>query len=387
MKVLYCNPIFLDYRLPFYKELNRLFKGNFYIMFSKWRYEGRRSDLLERILNEMGANAIAFEGDKVFDPKKFRFVKHPTGKRIPVVRGLIRRLIKENPDVIISEGFMNWTPFVILYSIITKTPMFIGFEGTLHTERNIPWIFRLQRKVTDWFTRGYLVNGKESIKYLKSLGIKESKIYVGGMSADSKGLRKSISEFSDTDRASFRAKYNDGSGLLYLFCGRVEAKKGAPHLMKAWDEHIKIHSNDCIVLVGIGDSYEILKEKYKNDAHVFLEGHVPYQSVHKYYAIADVFILPTLQDNWSLVIPEAMSCGLPVSTSIYNGCYSELVFKGKNGFVFDTLKNNTIVEALDYFHHVDLHEFGMNSIEIEKRFNTINSAQREYEGIMNGLNR
>ena len=32
MKVLYCNPIFLDYRLPFYKRLNELFDGNFYVM-------------------------------------------------------------------------------------------------------------------------------------------------------------------------------------------------------------------------------------------------------------------------------------------------------------------------------------------------------------------
>ena len=29
MKVLYCNPVFLDYRLPFYKQLVSLFKGDF----------------------------------------------------------------------------------------------------------------------------------------------------------------------------------------------------------------------------------------------------------------------------------------------------------------------------------------------------------------------
>lgn len=54
-------------------------------------------------------------------------------------------------------------------------------------------------------------------------------------------------------------------------------------------------------------------------------GKIPYQEVYKYYGIADVFVLPTLEDNWSLVVPEAMSCGLPVATSIYNGCHPELV--------------------------------------------------------------
>ena len=44
MKVLYCNPIFLDYRLPFYKRLNELFDGNFYVMYSTVRYKLRHNE-------------------------------------------------------------------------------------------------------------------------------------------------------------------------------------------------------------------------------------------------------------------------------------------------------------------------------------------------------
>lgn len=35
----------------------------------------------------------------------------------------------------------------------------------------------------------------------------------------------------------------------------------------------------------------------------FFEGRVQYDEIHKYYAIADVYILPTVEDNWSLVVP------------------------------------------------------------------------------------
>lgn len=63
MKVLYANPIFLDYRLPFYEEMNKLFEGNFYIMFSKNRYIGRYDSLLKRIKDEMKENAIPFKGE------------------------------------------------------------------------------------------------------------------------------------------------------------------------------------------------------------------------------------------------------------------------------------------------------------------------------------
>ena len=117
------------------------------------------------------------------------------------------------------------------------------------------------------------------------------------------------------------------------------------------------------------------------DKSIFLEGRINYDEVYKYYAIADVFVLPTLQDNWSLVIPEAMSCGLPVATSIYNGCHSELIHKDKNGITFDTFKQDSLIQALDYFHHHDLKEMGHQSILLEKPFNT----KREYEAIINNI--
>lgn len=382
MKVLYCNPIFLDYRIPFYKRMNELFCGNFYIMFSKWRYEGRRDDLLARLENEMGENAIAFTGDKVWDSKSRSFNKFPKGKRIPLVHGLIRKLIEEKPDVLITEGFFQWTPLVVLYAALFRKPVFIGYERTLHTERNTSKFVTWTRTITDKFVSGYLVNGSETKKYLMSIGVKENKIAIGGMSADGQGLKESITKMTKEEISAFKSHYSSADGLIYLFSGRVEILKGAPHLLSAWEKHIIKHPSDKIILIGMGDKYDELKRKYKDEKSIYLEGRVNYQDVHKYYAIADVFILPTLTDNWSLVIPEAMSCGLPVSTSIYNGCYPELVHKDENGFVFDTLNEQTIIEALDYFHDKDLKKFGRASVRLEEVFNTENSAKREYEGII-----
>ena len=60
MKILYANPIFLNYRLPYYKKLNELFKGDFYIMYSVNRYKNRYDKLLEEIISVMGNNAIPY---------------------------------------------------------------------------------------------------------------------------------------------------------------------------------------------------------------------------------------------------------------------------------------------------------------------------------------
>lgn len=111
-------------------------------------------------------------------------------------------------------------------------------------------------------------------------------------------------------------------------------------------------------------------------------GTVVYDTIYRYYNAADVFVIPTLEDNWSLVVPEAMACGLPVACSVYNGCYPELVHEGENGALFDPLDVKSTVKALDYFHHVDLDQQGARSIEIEKQYNTERVAQNIFNALM-----
>lgn len=385
MKVLYANPIFLNYRLPYYKRLNELFNGEFYIMYSVNRYKNRYDKLLEEIINVMGNNAVPFTKELLYNTYERSFKKYniEKGKKIPITRGLLKEIRKIKPDVLITEGFYQWTPLLILYSIIYRKPLFMGYERTPHTERNCSMIKKIHRKITNLFITGYLVNGSETEKYLLSLGIPKKKIHIGGMSADSKGLASSINLLAPEDKNNFKSLYNKSKGLIYLFSGQIVKRKGLEYLLKAWEKHIKVHSDDNLIIIGFGDLYTPLKDKYKEYKSIFFKGRIEYNEVYKYYAIADVFILPTIEDNWSLVIPEAMACGLPVATSIYNGCYPELVKKDINGYVFDTFKQETILNALDYFHHVDLKEFGKNSIELEKPFNTENCALRTYNAIIN----
>ena len=384
-KILYANPIFLDYRLPFYKGLNDLFKGSFYVLYSTRRYKNRHEKMLEKIPVVMGENAIPYTKEVLFNThtKSFKNPFSEKGQIIPFTRGLLRTIWKLNPDVILTEGFYQWTPLIIVYSILKRKPVFMGYERTLYTERNVKRIHKLQRKLTDKFISGYFVNGIETTKYLLSLGIDEKKIHLGGMNADSKGLVGSIEKMSDDDRESFRNLFQQKDGLLFLFSGQIIERKGVNYLLDAWKSHVAKYKNDVLILIGVGDLYEKYKKECGNMSSIYFEGRIDYNNVYKYYAIADVFVLPTIEDNWSLVVPEAMACGLPVTTSIYNGCHTELVKKDVNGITFDPYKIETLIEALDYFHQQDLKKMGEQSIEMEKYFNTENCTQRVYKVLAN----
>lgn len=386
MKVLYCNPSFWEYRLPFYEALNRMFGGNFHVLYSTKRFTHGHEKLLKDIKKILGENAHPYDSEFMYDVHTHSFRKYSEEyKQIPLPFGLWRRIEKISPDVLITEGFFQWTPIVQLWARIHRRPIFMGYERTLHTERKNSKIKTWIRKIQDKWITGYLVNGQETRAYLESIGIDTLKIHEIGMCADSAGLRRDVFSFKKTGAClDFRSKFDHG-GLVYLFTGKLIERKGVIPLLRAWEQHRMCYPNDTLVLVGDGELKDECCKVVQNDGSVFLEGRVDYGKVHRYYAIADVYVLPTIEDNWSLVVPEAMACGLPVATSIYNGCHKELIEEGENGVTFDTYNKESIIYALSFFHGKDLKRIGLKSMEIEGRFSTEKCAFREYEAIINSI--
>lgn len=384
MIVLYANPVFSDYRLPFYKKLNELFDGDFYVMYSPMRY---KMDGLEKTLDKIPSLLKGFSyeynGEKVIKIRKPFNRDFDAFYRFPFFKGFLNSLGKVKPDAIITEGFFQWTPMVILYSIIHRIPVYLSYERTAYTERFAPKFKIWHRKITDKFVKGYFANGTETKKYLESLGVKPEKIHIGGMNADSEGLRSGIASISNTQRKEIRDSLRvSDSGIVYLYSGQFILRKGIIYLLEAWRKHIQIHPEDHLILIGNGELFHDYKNRFNDSSSIHFMGRIPYDEVYRYYAISDVFVIPTLEDNWCLVVPEAMSCGMPVACSKYNGGAIDLIKEGENGTIFDPLNPSSMLAALDFFHGKDLKVMGAKSIQLEQPYNTFNSAERVYKSIL-----
>ena len=380
MRILWVNSSFLDYRIPVYKRLNELTENEFYIIYSKTMVPDR---IPQKIGDAIGDHAIAIDGERQLCIGKSDTLANKN-LRIPRPSGLYKKIKKVEPDVLIGEGFFQWTPFALKYAFLHKKPLLIGYERTKWTERDCPKWRRYYRQIIDRFTSGYLCNGSLTKEYLiDEMGVKEKKIYTGTMSADSIGLAMAVEAMPEKERKAFRLEMNlQESGITYIYAGYLIPRKGIGNLLQAWYRHIQEHPHDRLMLVGGGELHQELMQSYKDEHSILFIGMVDYDDIYKYYAVADVFIIPTLEDNWSLVVPEAMACGLPVACSIYNGCYPELCREGENGVVFDPLKKESICHALEAFHHVDLKAYGKRSIEIEKEYNSENVAQTIYKACL-----
>jgi glycosyltransferase involved in cell wall biosynthesis len=68
---------------------------------------------------------------------------------------------------------------------------------------------------------------------------------------------------------------------------------------------------------------------------VLMPGFKQYDELPAYYGLAGAFVLGSTEEQWGLVVNEAMAAGLPVLVSRRCGCAPELVRDGENGFTFD----------------------------------------------------
>lgn len=365
-RILWVNPSFLDYRIPLYAELKKIYNDNFYLIYSKKRIPERCHS---KIIKTLGVKALFLEKEKYLR-LKYKYTYANTGVRIPFPTGLYKRIKESKPDIIIAEGFFQFTPWAVWYSFIHRKPLLIAYERTAHTERNCPWWRKLYRRFIGLFVNGYIANGQLTKEYLISQGVKPENIFTGGMCADSEGLTKSITEMTKEEKEAMYTSVvgNKHTGITYIFVGQMIPRKGVKELLYAWDKHCKKYTEDKLLLVGNGIQLNEFKENYKDNKSIIFTSDINYSEIYKYYAISDVFIIPTLEDNWSLVVPEAMACGLPIACSIYNGCHPELIKKDINGITFDPLKQNSIIESLAYFHIQDLEKMGKNSIDTEKEY-------------------
>jgi glycosyltransferase involved in cell wall biosynthesis len=68
---------------------------------------------------------------------------------------------------------------------------------------------------------------------------------------------------------------------------------------------------------------------------VHLPGFKQYGELPAYYGLAGAFVLASTEEQWGLVVNEAMASGLPVLVSRRCGCAPDLVAEGETGFTFD----------------------------------------------------
>ena len=152
----------------------------------------------------------------------------------------------------------------------------------------------------------FLVTGSEKMKqgYAKHYGLEKNRIKVMPNWINLRRFKVQVTDYQ------LRAPKN------ILFIHWLSERKGAHLLIPVIKElNTKYElQNTSYKIVGDGPLKEkILKEIKENklEKYVNVLGKIPNKDLVKYYAMADIFILPSLQEGFPRVLLEAMAMGVP----------------------------------------------------------------------------
>jgi len=134
---------------------------------------------------------------------------------------------------------------------------------------------------------------------------------------------------------------------VVLYGGKLIPKKRPMDLLEAYCRVIA-EIPAALVLLGDGSEHDRLASVIasRNLRHAFITGFVNQGEIPRYYAAADILVLPSGHEPWGLVLNEGMCFGLPVVASDAVGGAPDLVHPGENGFVYPSGDVGALAGAL-----------------------------------------
>lgn len=183
---------------------------------------------------------------------------------------------------------------------------------------------------------GFLAIGSANAAYYRAMGVPEERISAVPYTVDNARFI-AAGETAKEGRAAARERLGvTGDAPVILYASKFDPRKRPGDLLAAYSALRREGVDAHLVMIGTGQLDEALKAMVARDAvpDVSFPGFVNQAELPAMYAAADVFVLPSENEPWGLVVNEAMCAGLPVVLPDEVGCADDLVETGVNGATY-----------------------------------------------------
>lgn len=342
LAILTSHPI--QYQAPLFKKLAE-HKDIDLVVYFKWNF-GVKNSYDKEFGKEIKWDIPLLEGYKYKFLKNFS-LKFSSDFWGQINIGIIKEaynLKKQNYNAIIVFGwnsFTNWLLFLIAF--ILGLPVFLISESPLNQELlKSKWKIKTKKAIFGTFFRfinAFLYIGEENKKFYQYYGVPDKKLFFVPYAVDNDRYIEASNKLKNKKNNLRKELGIDKDDIVIFFGGKLIEKKRPMDLLRAY-HNIKTQNLKLkISLLFVGDG--ILRselEKYVKESNlenVHLVGFKNQTELPQYYAMADIFVLPSsMGETWGLMVNEAMCFGLPIIISDLVGCGSDLVKNGENGYIF-----------------------------------------------------
>jgi glycosyltransferase involved in cell wall biosynthesis len=253
---------------------------------------------------------------------------------------VIRKLYRGRYDALWIHGHGYATNIVAIAAArLLGMPVFMRGETHLLLSRSP--VRRLARAVLMRVLYRHLVSrcltiGSRNEAFYRSLGVPASRLVRVPYVVDNDYFAARTESYRG-DLPALRASLGlPAEGTIVLYASKLIERKRPLDLLRAFAALRSEMDGIHLVLVGSGpeegEVRRYIEEHSVTDVH--LVGFKNQSELPKFYAAADLFVLPSEDEPWGLIINEVMAAGLPVIASEEIGATVDLVLNGVTGFVY-----------------------------------------------------
>ena len=339
LNVAVCMTFPAPYRIPLLNRMNKLPGIRVTGLFSTTHFRGRNEAIAKFEFSYKLFNTnLLLTRNRYGDPVGFVFSP-----------GLWWHLARSRYDVLVTLG---WTiPDTFLARAIGKlkrTPTILWDESIPHA----PGAFKqcLQPLLSRYFGSfdAYLAASDWCREYMLSMGARADRVTVFPQVVDNQFFHQEALRLR-AQRETLKRTFGIATTRTILYVGQLISRKGVDTLLDAFELVAARDADVSLVMVGDGVLRAALQARRAASAfreRIFIQSFASQAELPAYYALADLFVLPSQYDTFGVVVNEAMASGLPVIATSRVGATGNLVQDYINGRVIPPGDAVQLAEAM-----------------------------------------
>jgi glycosyltransferase involved in cell wall biosynthesis len=232
---------------------------------------------------------------------------------------LLWHLIRLRPHVVVGYEYSIPAMTALLYSRMSGCAYVVWTEGTRHTERHLTHGQRWTRRMIIPRAQAYLGTSLAACANLIQAGAPPDRVH----EAPQTHAVRWFGQAAEKARATTPTR----SARQILYVGFLNERKGVIDLLQAFAAVAEGDPGVRLIFVGEGPlqpRLETLATELGIRARVEWRGFVQPEDMPSVYAAADIFVLPSQEDTFGVVVVEALASRVPVICSRNAGVASHL---------------------------------------------------------------
>lgn len=267
----------------------------------------------------------------------------------PRVGGLYERLQKSNFDAVLVQGWQHYG--MLKAAWLAKRAglqVLMRCEATDHVASSKGLKGKVREAVVSFLLSKVdkcLAIGTRNRDFYLRRGFKAENIGSMPYCVDNDHFRQKAEA---TDVSALRAELGmDADRSVILYASKLMRRKFPDQLLQAYAQLPE--PRPYLLYVGDGELRAALEAEVKVQklGDVRLLGFRNQSELPAFYALADIFVLPSINETWGLVINEAMNAGCAIISTDQVGSAVDLVEHGKNGYVLKAGDIPALTDALN----------------------------------------